>query len=247
MNSIHKHEHCSLNSVQSILILMAVKKVQGILPRQRREAAKQNLREQILAVSREIIAEEGFPALTMRKLAERIGYSAASLYLHFRNRDEIASEVSRVGYADLLTALSSATGKVRRHDPAARLRALATAYIQFGLENPQTYRLIFLGDTAYLQAVASRPDGDDPATRAYGLLIEVARDLITVGFAPPKGISRRPRAVTPTELAETLWAGMHGIVSLKLTCPQFPTASAEIMTHVMIETLLRGLEASQAG
>lgn len=220
---------------------MAVKKIQQTAAQRRREEAKQDLREEILAASREIIASDGFTALTMRRLAERIGYSAASLYLHFRNRDEIASEVSRAGYADLLVALRSAT-EPYRGDAIARLRALAKAYVEFGLRNPQTYMLIFLEDPSYLKAVSASSNGDDPATQSYELLVGVATELIDSGLTPAKVQGKRLRAVTATELAETLWAGLHGIVSLKLTCPAFPTAPADVMTQVMIETLLSGLE-----
>jgi AcrR family transcriptional regulator len=219
---------------------MAVKKIQRILPSERREAARQNIRKEILAASREIIASEGFDALTMRKLAERIGYSAAALYLHFRNRDEIALEVSREGYVDLFAALSSAT-EPYRGDPQARLRALAEAYVQFGLDHPQTYSLIFMEDPAYLKAVSAGSSGDDPATRCYALLIEIARDLLSQGVDPVKVRAKRVRNATPTELAETLWAAMHGIVSLKLTCPAFPTAPAEVMTQILFDALLNGL------
>ena len=82
--------------------------------------------QEILAVSREIIATEGYAALTMRKLAERIGYSPASLYMHFRSREEIAQEVSRDGYVNLLAELTAASAP-HRDDPAVRLRAMAGA------------------------------------------------------------------------------------------------------------------------
>jgi AcrR family transcriptional regulator len=239
MNIVHIYEQRSLNSVQFILLAMPVKKIQ-----QRREAARQHVRDEILAASRDIITREGFSALTMRKLAERIGYSPASLYLHFRNRDEIAHAVSRTGYADLLIALSSATEK-DRGNPTQRVRAMARAYVRFGLENPQTYALIFMEDPAYLAAVFSNPVEDDPATLAYNLLVEVTGGLLSVGLRPAK-IRKPARAVTAVEMAESLWASLHGIVSLKLTCPAFPSSPAEDLTEIYIETMLRGLTVTPA-
>ncbi|HEY0161325.1 MAG TPA: TetR/AcrR family transcriptional regulator [Edaphobacter sp.] len=222
---------------------MAVKKIPE-KKSQRREAARQSLREEILAASRDIITQEGFAALTMRKLAERIGYSPATLYLHFRNRDEIAHAVSRTGYADLLKTLSSITEK-DRGKPADRLRSLAKAYVQFGLENPQTYALIFMEDPAYLAAVFAEPAEDDPAAACYNLMLAATGDLLAAGMRPPKA-GKPARAVTAVELTESLWASMHGIVSLKLTCPAFPTAPADLLTEVLIETMLRGLSAATA-
>ncbi|WP_051978257.1 TetR/AcrR family transcriptional regulator [Edaphobacter aggregans] len=203
---------------------------------ERREQARENLRQEILTVSRKIITDEGFGALTMRKLAERIGYSPAAIYLHFRNRDEIAHEVSRAGYADLFAALSAAVA-AKPSDAASRLRALCEAYVRFGLENPQTYSLIFMEDPAYLAAVLARPAADDPGARAYGLLVEAAEAVMRAGRRLPK-VGKPARAATAVEFAETIWAGLHGIVSLKLTCPAFPTAPAEILTTLMVESLL---------
>jgi len=199
--------------------------------KQRREKARQDARQSILDAARDIISHEGFAALTMRKLAERVGYSAASIYMHFRNRDQIAKEISRGGYADLLTTLQSASGK----DPAARFRALCHAYVRFGLENPQTYALIFMEDPAYLKAVFAEQASDDPATLSYNLLADTMQDLVSPGI--------RASESPPTELAETVWAALHGIVSLKLTCPAFPSAPAEVLTKIMTDTFLRGLAA----
>lgn len=218
---------------------MAVKSIPPLTAKQRREAARQSLREEILAASREIIATEGFDALTMRHLAERIGYSAASLYLHFKNREEIAREVSRVGYAELLATLQQAVAPHAK-DAIARLRAVARAYIEFGLENPQTYSLIFMEDRTYIAVTNAEKEEGDPGTKAYELLVETAARLIAAGLKPQK-VGRPARAVTPTELAESIWAALHGVVSLKLTCPEFPTAPAALMTGVLVETLVAGL------
>jgi AcrR family transcriptional regulator len=242
MNIVIIYKQRSLNSVQFILMEMAVKKIQPLNARQRREAAKQNLREEILAVSREIIAKEGYAALTMRKLAERIGYSPASLYLHFRSREEIAQEVSRDGYINLLAELTAASAP-HRDDPAVRLRAMAGAYISFGLKNPQTYALIFMEDPAYLKAAYAEQRADDPGTQAYMLLVDVASGLIAAGMKPSK-VGKPARAVTAIEFAEAIWAALHGVVSLKLTCPAFPISPAEVLTDVIVETLLVGLNCS---
>jgi len=205
-------------------------------PQQRREQARAAIRQEIVAASRQIIAREGFGALTMRKLARHVGYSPAAIYLHFRNRDEIARDVSRMGYAELLVALSSAVD-ASPGDAVSRLRALCAAYVRFGLENPQTYSLIFMEDPAYLAAVLAQQAADDPGARAYALLVDTAEALIADGRKLPN-VGKPPRAATAVEFAETIWASLHGIVSLKLTCPAFPTSSAEVLMPIMVESLL---------
>ena len=80
-------------------------------------------------------------------------------------------------------------------------------------------------------------EDDDPGARAYGLLVDAAAALIAAGRRLPK-VGKPARAATAVEFAETIWAALHGIVSLKLTCPAFPTSPAEVLTPLMVESLL---------
>ncbi|NYH19565.1 AcrR family transcriptional regulator [Paraburkholderia bryophila] len=143
-------EHRSVNSVQFNLTFQFVNPkihVMGIAERKNRQ--KQALRERILDASRRIVMREGFAALSMRKIADAIEYSPATLYLHFASRDEIAQALCEEGYAQLLATFEP---HARIADPAERLKALGRAYIAFGVEHPQTYRLIFMEDPSYTGA-----------------------------------------------------------------------------------------------
>ncbi len=198
---------------------------------ERRARHKEELRQRILEAAREIIMREGFEALTMRKIAERVEYSPAAIYLHFRDRDEIAKQLSREGFAELFRALEPAAAV---EDPVERLRRIAWEYIRFGMENPETYRLIFM-EYKYLAVVfgGDSKERDDPTSRAaFDLLVRTAAELSLQVDA------------TPQQIAETLWAAVHGIVSLKLTCPVFPMSTAQELESIMTSALLRGLTGS---
>src|SRR5579871_3075815 len=119
----------------------------GIAERKHRQ--KQALRERILDAARRIVVREGFDALSMRKIADAIEYSPATLYLHFASRDEIAHALCAEGYAQLLQTF---VPLAQIADPAERLRALGRAYVAFGVEHPETYRLIFMEDPSYTGA-----------------------------------------------------------------------------------------------
>ena len=110
--------------------------------RERREREKSEQRQKILNAALEIITKEGFAALSMRKLAERIEYSAASIYLYFTNREQIARELSEMGFEELLNAVDLATSGT---EGSEALHALGAAYVVFGLRHPEIYRLIFIG------------------------------------------------------------------------------------------------------
>lgn len=199
-------------------------------PKERREREKQDLRQKILDAAQSIINEEGFAALTMRKLADHIEYSAASLYLHFRSREQIAQELCVLGYGRLLDALSASSPE---SDPIGRLRAMAKAYVSFGLEHPETYRLIFMGDSAYMEVAFADRSPESPAHRSFQLIVDVADELKHAGlFTGP---------ASAAETAELLWSALHGIVSLRLTCPGFEGAPTGDLTEMMVSTLLYGL------
>ncbi|NPT43307.1 TetR family transcriptional regulator [Paraburkholderia sp. 1N] len=119
----------------------------GIVERKKRQ--KQALRERILDAARRIVMREGFAALSMRKIADAIEYSPATLYLHFASRDEIAQALCAEGYAQLLETF---VPLVQIADPAERLKALGRAYVAFGVAHPETYRLIFMEDPSYTGA-----------------------------------------------------------------------------------------------
>jgi AcrR family transcriptional regulator len=198
----------------------------GIADRKERQRAE--LREQIVQVARDMVMREGFAALSMRKLADAVEYAPATLYLHFENRDAIARELCVRGFQDLLAALEPAA---KVEEPVERLARLGEAYVRFGLEQPETYRLIFMEDPKLSTALFESEDGAGP--RAFGVLAKVFEDL--------KAAGRLAEDAVPVQLAEVLWAGVHGIVSLRLTCTGFKGSPPEELARVLVATLVNGL------
>jgi AcrR family transcriptional regulator len=157
------------------------------------------LRDRILNASRDIVVRDGFPALSMRKVADVIGYSPASLYSHFVSRDAIAQALCVEAHAQLLAALRS-SGTASDH----RLKPIAHAYVVFGREHPQMYRLMFMDNSAHANAVITSVD---PSGHSIRSLFSAA-------------LSSEPAsAASASAYAEALWAALHGIVALSLTCP----------------------------
>ncbi|WP_233801021.1 TetR/AcrR family transcriptional regulator [Paraburkholderia sp. HP33-1] len=232
----------------------------GIAERKNRQ--KQALRERILDAARRIVVREGFAALSMRKIADAIEYSPATLYLHFASRDDIARALCAEGYAQLLATF---VPLVQIADPAERLKALGRAYVAFGVEHPETYRLIFMEDPSYTGAAlggavgVGKNDGnaaelsanartghsttapgnavgeadEDPGDAALHIMIEALGELRAAG--------RLSASVASIELAvwaEALWASLHGIVALYLTCPVFPSAPLDTLVGVTLDAWL---------
>src|SRR5215472_387544 len=153
----------------------------------RRQRERSELRAKILDAARDIVLREGFGALTIRKLAEAIEYAPGTLYLYFENRDAIARELSSEGFLKLLEAFAPAD---RIEDPLARLEAIGRAYVRFGMENPETYRLIFMEDPQLTNAVFEGAGGE-PGQRAYRALIDPLEELQQAG-RPLRARASRP-------------------------------------------------------
>jgi AcrR family transcriptional regulator len=197
---------------------------------ERRERQRAELRELILAAAARIMAEDGFDALTMRKIADEIEYSTATIYLHFANRDDIAMELVRDGFAALLEHLTPAYATP---DPLERLRALGRGYIAFAAARPQTYRLIFMENERFARYVmAPLKEGGHPDRGAFQFLTATVQSLIDAGVF---------RALPAETIAALLFAGLHGIASLKISSPSYPfPGDVAEPAETMIDMLVRG-------
>nr|CAF05636.1 hypothetical protein [Archangium disciforme] len=197
---------------------------------ERKERQRAELREQILQVAKDMVTREGFGALSMRKLADAVEYAPATLYLHFENRDAIARELCIRGFQDLLEAFEPAASV---EEPVERLYRLGEAYVKFGLEQPETYRLIFMEDPKLSTALFRDAPEDGAGPRSFGVLVKVFEDL--------KAAGRIAEDAEPSKLAEVLWAGVHGIVALRLTCTGFKGSPPEELARLLVSTMVNGL------
>jgi AcrR family transcriptional regulator len=205
----------------------------GIAERKERQRAE--LREQILVAARTIVLEQGYRELSMRKIADAIEYSPAALYLHFANREEIALQLCREAFLDLLGFLAPAAVL---QDPAVRILEIGRRYVRFGMEKPESYRLIFMEEQSFADSVMgpkALEDPNEPGTRAFELLRGTIEELVRSGAFRP---------VDPEAGAHVIWAAMHGLVSLRLACPGFPFEDIDELTALMCDSLMRGFSAA---
>ena len=199
---------------------------------ERRERQKAELRDLILAAAARIIADEGFDALTMRKIADAIEYSPATLYLHFASRDEIALELVRNGFAKLVEHMAPAAAEP---DPFKRVRLIGRAYLDFAQSAPETYRLIFMEDERFAAPImrALKDSEEDPGDSAFDFLLGTVQELID------RGVYRPLPAHT---IASLLWSSLHGIAALKISCSEYPfEGSIAEPGETLMDILDRGL------
>lgn len=116
--------------------------------KQRERADRERL---IVATARELAEQQGWDAVTTRRLAERIEYSQPVLYSHFRGKREIIGAVALEGATEMAAALRAATSAT--NGPRERVAALARVYLDFAARNPAVYDALFQldGGLAYAQ------------------------------------------------------------------------------------------------
>jgi len=119
----------------------------------RSDADKAEVRDLILATARRMVLDHGFAGLSIRKLAAAVGYVPGTIYLYFKNRDEIVREICRSGFAELYERMKLAADVA---NPRERLASLMRAYADFAIENPETYRLSFMEDPKFTEEMFRR-------------------------------------------------------------------------------------------
>jgi AcrR family transcriptional regulator len=164
-------------------------------------AADTSLREKILREAIEVVQKHGVEGVTMRSLAERLGYSPATIYLHFQNKRELLHDLALEGFDRLIAALEPC---LRLGDPPEAIVEGAKRYIDFGLANPEIYRLMFQ-DTS---VQAFTPDDIARRSRLWNLW----RDTHTRGIA-----SGALRKGDPNAFVMVGWSLLHGFVLLALS------------------------------
>ena len=196
---------------------------------QRRERRKETLRRTILDAASALFVEHGYEQFSLRQVAERIGYTATTIYHHFADKDELLFEVLLEGFESFGRRLQEAYDC--ETDPAARLEATGRAYVRFGLEHRAHYRLMFMERPEFLLRPGVN-ENREPTIDSFGVLFKIVEELIASGSVEP---------ADPLTLSNLLWSGVHGIVALAIASPTCDDVQAERLTDLYIPSILKGL------
>jgi AcrR family transcriptional regulator len=194
----------------------------------RRQIHKEELRRVILDAAREIFAGEGYENFSMRKLAEKIEYSPGSVYLHFKSKEELFACLIEESFSRLYKTLTGLRKGPERQDAVKGLRQGMRAYIEFGLRNPNDYRLAFL----LKPPVEKRPYR---VHASFGVLREMVKRCVDEKHFRGAGIE---------STSQVLWASVHGITSLLIQRPGFPWAPKRKLITQLISTTIDSLLAA---
>ncbi|MFF7053509.1 TetR/AcrR family transcriptional regulator [Streptomyces griseorubiginosus] len=186
---------------------------------QERKARERAERERlIVATAREIAEQQGWDAVTTRRLAERIEYSQPVLYSHFRGKREIIGAVAVEGAAEIAVAVRAATAGAS--GPRERVSALARAYLDFAARNPAVYDALFQLDGGLAFAQEDTPESlKDAFAALLESLGEVAGEGVDTGL-----------------FTELFWASLHGLATLT-RAGRLPPQDIEPRVELLVDRL----------
>ena len=157
----------------------------------------------ILDAARDILAEDGLDALSMRAVAARVGLSATALYNYFENKQALVDRVVARGFRRFENYMWRALDGVPKGG-FERLRALGSAYLRFARENEQYFKIMFT-----IQPEDPREIEELPGQGGYRILRESVAEAIETG---------RMRDADPDLIALYMWSSVHGLATLSLAC-----------------------------
>ncbi len=193
--------------------------------REVKERHRSELRAEILQAARELLREEGYEGLTLRRLGQRMECSPMALYSCLADEQALLTALAQEAFESLAARFDQA----QAGDPLSTLRRVLQAYIAYADENPLEYRLLFLES----QSVTSQPGRDEMrnSNSAFSLLFR------HVGTCSEAGVFRGDVFAVTT----ILWTGVHGAATVLQSEPNFPFVSRERFAEEIVETLLSGI------
>lgn len=196
-------------------------------PRRRRapRGSGDQLRDEILDATTELLLEAGdAAAVSIRSVAQRVGVTPPSIYLHFADKTALLDAVCCRYFEKLDDEMQAVAGAYT--EAIDVLRAQGMAYLRFALKTPVLYRIATMG--------YGYPGSDvDVAlnSSAFGHLRATVQALIADGSYPPDD---------PTTLALELWTAVHGIAAMLISRPYLPWGDAEQFADRLMRSVCCG-------
>ncbi len=199
----------------------------------------ESIKKTILASALAILSEEGYGALTMRKIAARTGMTAANIYNYFHNKDDIYLELVIQGFELLHASLSEAVKT--QGAPAERVRAIMDSYYNFSREHGQHYDIMFTLPTPKFNDFVGTGLEEkarvemDISDRIVAMLTGAVEEI----FGGAGKITRENAAARMIEA----WTLIHGLVSLgKSRVLQYVASDLDAIYARMRDELLSFME-----
>ncbi|MBI5362174.1 MAG: TetR/AcrR family transcriptional regulator [Planctomycetes bacterium] len=178
----------------------------------RRLRERAHVQERILAAARDLFAQHGYEAVTLRRIAAAIEYTPAAIYVHFEDKEDLIRTLCVRDFDELARTFA---GLAPITDARARLERIAEEYVRFGLEHPNQYRLMFMNPACVKPDEETLQKKGDPMRDGYSFVRQAFEQAI---------VARKlePEHTDADLLTQTYWAGLHGLIALEIALASDP-------------------------
>jgi len=202
----------------------------GIAERKNKE--KVELKALIMNAAHKLFLEKGIDETSIRNIADYIEYSPATIYLYFKDKDEILHEMHSQAFQELGSKMSVLQAVA---DPFERLKALGRVYIDFARENTEMYDLMFIAKAPmhYLEKMDKQKW--DEGNRAFDFLVLTVKECIATG---------RFKGFDADSLSFLIWSTVHGMVALEIRdrCRGISGEDPKVVFKGAFDTFIKVLE-----
>ncbi|MEM8568044.1 MAG: TetR/AcrR family transcriptional regulator [Bacteroidota bacterium] len=169
---------------------------------ERKEREKKEMRELILRTATKLFMENGYEKTSMRNIAEAMEYSPTTIYLYFKDKNELFYALSEEGFRMFFSYLSQAPKDL---PPMERLKELGRIYLKFAIDHPGYYDLMFI-----LRAPMEShhtAEGWELGMKSHSVLTSIVHECINGGHF---------KGMNPDQLAFMIWSFVHGVVTFQI-------------------------------
>jgi len=200
-----------------------------VVSRNRLKSDKENLRQEIMDTAQEMFVAQGYANVSMRKIADKIGYSATTIYLYFKDKNDLLHQICEQTFARLAQNIKAI--QQLSDNPLEKLRSGLREYVYFGLKHPSQYEIVFITP---LPINIESSFEDSNGRIAFDTMRIVVAECASANLLKHNNIEL---------ISQTLWAGIHGVTSLLIQHGGFPFVEREILVDSVIDTLVSGIKA----
>jgi AcrR family transcriptional regulator len=203
----------------------------GIIERKERE--KQEMKNLILEAASRLFQEQGYEKTSIRNIAERIEYSPATIYLYYKDKDELFYGVHEKGFELLFEEMKPLMNIA---DPLERLRKMGDTYVRFAFEHPDYYDLMFIV-SAPIENLHKHNEEWDCGLQNFCLLRDTVAECLEKQLIKP---------VEPDIAAMSIFSFVHGMVSLSIRNRfiMFPKEQLPKMFEASMDNMMNLITAS---
>ncbi|BCS52804.1 TetR/AcrR family transcriptional regulator [Geobacter sp. SVR] len=197
--------------------------------RERRQQHKEQFKMEILEAALDLFSQEGYANFSMRRLAARIEYSPTTIYLYFRDKDDLLFHICENFYSILLQDMLEIRSKGGA--PEQILKVVLRNYIHYGLSHPELYKVVFFSNPQLYGPPEHFLSRDTMSLRNWRNICEILDDCMA------SGVFRKMDSHT---LAIVFWSAIHGLISGLIFTKDFPMPDPEMLTDMLLDGLFRG-------